>query len=33
MAGSTLSAMPLLVVFFIANRRIVEGVRVSGLKG
>ena len=33
MAGSTLSALPLLVVFLVANRRIVEGVRVSGLKG
>ena len=33
MAGATLSALPLLVVFLFANRRIVEGVRVSGLKG
>jgi len=33
MAGATLSALPLLVVFVFANRRIVEGVRVSGLKG
>ncbi|HXJ81818.1 MAG TPA: carbohydrate ABC transporter permease [Candidatus Methylomirabilis sp.] len=33
MAGATLSAVPLLVVFLVANRRIVEGVRVSGLKG
>jgi multiple sugar transport system permease protein len=33
MAGATLSALPLLVVFLIANRRIVEGVRLSGLKG
>jgi multiple sugar transport system permease protein len=33
MAGATLSALPLLVVFIVANRRIVEGVRVSGLKG
>lgn len=33
MAGATLSALPLLIVFLIANRRIVEGVRVSGLKG
>ena len=32
MAGATLSALPLLVVFLIANRRIVEGVRVGGLK-
>ncbi len=33
MAGATLSALPLLIVFLVANRRIVEGVRVSGLKG
>jgi multiple sugar transport system permease protein len=33
MAGAVLSALPLLVVFIVANRRIVEGVRLSGLKG
>jgi multiple sugar transport system permease protein len=33
MAGAVLSALPLLIVFLIANRRIVEGVRVSALKG
>lgn len=33
MAGAALSALPLLVVFVVANQRIVEGVRVSGLKG
>ena len=33
MAGAALSALPLLVVFLVANRRIVEGVRLSGLKG
>jgi multiple sugar transport system permease protein len=33
MAGAVLSALPLLVVFLVANRRIVEGVRLSGLKG
>jgi multiple sugar transport system permease protein len=33
MAGAALSAVPLLVVFLVANRRIVEGVRLSGLKG
>jgi multiple sugar transport system permease protein len=33
MAGAALSAVPLLVVFIVANRRIVEGVRLSGLKG
>jgi multiple sugar transport system permease protein len=33
MAGAALSALPLLVVFIVANRHIVEGVRLSGLKG
>ncbi len=33
MAGAVLSAVPLLVVFLLANRRIVEGVQLSGLKG
>jgi multiple sugar transport system permease protein len=33
MAGAALGAVPLLVVFVVANRRIVEGVRLSGLKG
>ena len=33
MAGAVLSALPLLVVFLVANQRIVEGVRLSGLKG
>ena len=33
MAGAALSALPLLIVFLVANRRIVEGVRVSALKG
>jgi len=33
MAGAALSALPLLVVFVVANRRIVEGVRLGGLKG
>src|SRR4029078_11261262 len=32
MAGAALSALPLLVVFVVANRRIVEGVRLSGPK-
>ncbi|HTY76831.1 MAG TPA: carbohydrate ABC transporter permease [Candidatus Bathyarchaeia archaeon] len=32
MAGAALSAVPLLVVFLLANRRIIEGVRVGGLK-
>ena len=32
MAGAILSALPLFIVF-IANRRIVEGVQLSGLKG
>jgi len=33
MAGAVLSALPLLIVFLVANRRIVEGVRVNALKG
>jgi multiple sugar transport system permease protein len=33
MAGAVTSALPLLVVFLVANRRIVEGVRLGGLKG
>ncbi len=33
MAGAALGAGPLLVVFVVANRRIVEGVRLSGVKG
>ena len=33
MAGAALSAIPLLLVFLVANRRIVEGVRLGGLKG
>jgi len=33
MAGAALSALPLLVVFVVANRRVVEGVRLSVLKG
>jgi multiple sugar transport system permease protein len=33
MAGAALSALPLLIVFIVANRRIVEGVRLGGLKG
>jgi multiple sugar transport system permease protein len=33
MAGAILSAIPLLILFIVANRRIVEGVRLSGLKG
>ena len=33
MAGAALSAVPLFIVFLVANRRIVEGVQLSGLKG
>jgi multiple sugar transport system permease protein len=32
MAGAVISAIPLLVVFLVANRHIVEGVQFSGLK-
>jgi multiple sugar transport system permease protein len=33
MAGAALSALPLLLVFLVANRHIVEGVRLGGVKG
>jgi multiple sugar transport system permease protein len=33
MAGAVLSALPIVAVFVIANRRIIEGVQFSGLKG
>jgi ABC-type maltose transport system permease subunit len=33
MEGAVLSALPLFIAFLIANRRIVEGVQLSGLKG
>jgi multiple sugar transport system permease protein len=33
MAGAVVSALPLLIVFLVANRHIVEGVQLSGLKG
>lgn len=32
MAGAVVSALPLLLVFLVANRQIVEGVKLSGLK-
>jgi multiple sugar transport system permease protein len=32
MAGAVISAVPLLIVFLVANRQIVEGVQFSGLK-
>ncbi len=32
-ADAALSAVPLLIVFLVANRRIVEGVQLSGRKG
>ena len=32
-AGATLSALPPRLVFLVANRKIVEGVRVCGLEG
>ena len=33
LAGAVVSALPLLIVFLAANRHIVEGVQLSGLKG
>jgi multiple sugar transport system permease protein len=32
MAGAVISAIPLLIVFLVANRQIIEGVQFSGLK-
>ena len=32
MAGAVISAIPLLVIFLVANRQIIEGVQFSGLK-
>lgn len=32
MAGAVISAVPLLIVFLVANRQIIEGVQFSGLK-
>ena len=33
MAGSVLTVLPLVVVFFLAQRQIVEGIATTGLKG
>jgi multiple sugar transport system permease protein len=33
MAGAVISAVPILIVFVVANRYIVEGVQLSGIKG
>ena len=33
MSGAVVSALPILIVFLLANRHIVEGVQLSGLKG
>jgi multiple sugar transport system permease protein len=33
MAGAVISAVPILIVFVVANRYIVEGVQLSGMKG
>lgn len=33
MAGSIMALLPVLVVFFIAQRHFVEGVKLSGIKG
>lgn len=32
MAGAVVSAIPLLVVFLVANKQIIQGVQFSGLK-
>lgn len=33
MAGSVLTVLPLVIVFFLAQRQIVEGIATTGLKG
>jgi multiple sugar transport system permease protein len=33
MAGATLSVMPLIVLFFLAQREFIEGISITGLKG
>ena len=32
-AASSVAALPMLVVFFVLQRRLIEGVKLSGLKG
>jgi ABC-type maltose transport system permease subunit len=32
MAGAMLAALPLIAVFFVAQRQIIEGVALTGLK-
>ena len=33
MAGSMFSTLPMLIIFFVAQRYFVEGIQLSGLKG
>lgn len=33
MAASTLAALPTLILFFVLQRRLVEGIKMTGLKG
>ena len=33
MAASTLAALPTLLLFFVLQRRLVEGIKLTGLKG
>ena len=33
MAGSTIALVPVLIIFFIAQRYFVEGITLTGLKG
>jgi ABC-type glycerol-3-phosphate transport system permease component len=33
MAGSTLSTLPMLIVFLLLRRRIIENMALTGLKG
>ena len=33
MAASTLAALPTLLLFFVLQKRLVEGIKLTGLKG
>jgi multiple sugar transport system permease protein len=33
MAASTIAALPTLVLFFVLQRRLVEGIKLTGIKG
>ena len=33
MAAASIAALPMLVIFFVLQRRLVEGIKLTGLKG